>query len=607
MSLLAKVQRGRTPRPPRLLVYGTPGIGKAQPLTANVLTPTGFVELGQLRVGDPVIGSNGRPCSVLGIYPQGAKEVFRVTFRDGSSTECCDDHLWFTTTENERDRGLRGAVRTLRDIRNSLRCGTRFNHAVPRVRAVEFETKSLPVDPWLLGMYLGDGHTGTSAIITNPEADIQDRVRAAVAVDGDRVQLYDRMHMRLVSADRTGTEFKAALVRLGLAGAVAESKFVPPVYLLGSAAQRLELLRGLIDSDGYVVCPGSVEYSTVSPRLSRDFCFLVRSLGGSARVVTKRGAYTKSGVRHGCQLVYRIHASFPPEITPVSSEKHLAKWGEAEWRILHTIRDVEYVGRKECLCIRIDALDSLYVTDDFILTHNSTFGSQAPSPVFVPTEDGLDEIDCAKFPLAATLDEVLAALAELRTQPHDFETVVLDSLDWLERLIWDRVCAEFSVKNIEKADGGYARGYTHALTHWREVVDQLNLLRSQRGMVVVLIAHAKVEKFEDPEAPPYDRYSPRLHKHASALVSEWCDAVLFATRKFRTASEDAGFGRKRTIAHAIGKDGGERVLRCVGGPSCVAKNRYGLTEELPLSWAAFMAALAEHTNHQPDPEETQHG
>jgi hypothetical protein len=142
--------------------------------------------------------------------------------------------------------------------------------------------------------------------------------------------------------------------------------------------------------------------------------------------------------------------------------------------------------------------------------------------VFVPTEDGLDEIDCAKFPLAATLDEVLAALAELRTQPHDFETVVLDSLDWLERLIWDRVCAEFSVKNIEKADGGYARGYTHAVTHWREVVDQLNLLRSQRGMVVVLIAHAKVEKFEDPEAPPYadqirNRLEKSLHKRAKEL------------------------------------------------------------------------------------------
>ena len=110
-------------------------------------------------------------------------------------------------------------------------------------------------------------------------------------------------------------------------------------------------------------------------------------------------------------------------------------------------------------------------------------------------------------------------------------------------------------------------------------------------MVIMLIAHAKVEKFEDPEAPPYDRYSPRLHKHAAALVSEWSDAVLFATRKFRTQSEDGGFGRKRTIAHAVGKDGGERVIRTVGGPSCVAKNRYGLTEELPLSWNAFVNAL----------------
>ena len=236
----------------------------------------------------------------------------------------------------------------------------------------------------------------------------------------------------------------------------------------------------------------------------------------------------------------------------------------------------------------------------------STFGASAPSPVFVPTEDGLDEIDCAKFPLATTLDEVFAALAELRTQPHDFETVVLDSLDWLERLIWDRVCAEFGVKNIEKADGGYARGYMHALTYWREIIDQLSPLR-QRGMAIILIAHAKVERFEDPESSAYDRYSPRLHKHASALITEWCDAVLFATRRMRTQSEDAGFGRKRTIAHAIGKDGSERILRTVGGPSCVAKNRYRLTEELPLSWAAFMAALAEHTNHQPDPEENPHG
>jgi hypothetical protein len=226
----------------------------------------------------------------------------------------------------------------------------------------------------------------------------------------------------------------------------------------------------------------------------------------------------------------------------------------------------------------------------------STFGSQSPKPVFIQTEDGLDEINCERFPLATTYEDVAAALGDLRSEKHDYETVVIDSLDWLERLVWDRLCTEYSVKSIEKVDGGYSKGYTHALTYWREIIDQLNALRNGRGMVVLLIAHSKVERFEDPESSPYDRYSPRLHKHASALVSEWCDAVLFATRKMRTQSEDAGFNRKRTVAHAIGKDGGERILRCVGGPSCIAKNRYGIVEELPLSWTAFMAALSNNVS-----------
>lgn len=226
----------------------------------------------------------------------------------------------------------------------------------------------------------------------------------------------------------------------------------------------------------------------------------------------------------------------------------------------------------------------------------STFGSQAPKPIFIQCEDGLDEIATDRLPLATSFDDVVAALTELRNEQHDYETVVIDSADWLERLVWDKLCAQHGVTSIEKVDGGYARGYTHALTFWREIIDHLNALRNTRGMVVLLIAHSKVERFEDPESSPYDRYSPRLHKHAAALISEWCDAVLFATRKMRAQSEDAGFGRKRTIAHAIGTGGGERILRCVGGPSCVAKNRYGITEELPLSWAAFMHAL---TNNQP--------
>ena len=224
----------------------------------------------------------------------------------------------------------------------------------------------------------------------------------------------------------------------------------------------------------------------------------------------------------------------------------------------------------------------------------STVGAAAPNPIFVQTEDGLGEIDTAKFPLAKNLNDVLAALNALRDEPHDFQTVVLDSADWLERLIWDQVCAEFGVRSIEKADGGYGKGYVHALGHWRKVVALLNDLRETRGMIVIVIAHSKVERFEDPENSAYDRYTPRLHKSATSLLCEWADAVLFATKRFRVSKEQgSGFQGERAIATAIGGDGGdggERVLRTVGSPACVAKNRFGLPSEIPLSWQAFMDA-----------------
>ncbi|MBQ6352719.1 MAG: ATP-binding protein [Lentisphaeria bacterium] len=225
----------------------------------------------------------------------------------------------------------------------------------------------------------------------------------------------------------------------------------------------------------------------------------------------------------------------------------------------------------------------------------STFAASAPNPIFIQTEDGLGEINCRKFPLANSLSEVLAELAALRDEPHEYLTVVIDSADWLERLIFDEVCKEFGVRSIEKADGGYGKGYTHALTHWRKVVNLLQELRDKRGMVVILVAHAKVERFEDPENAAYDRYTPRLHKHAASLIAEWVDAVLFANKKFRVSKD----GNDRAVATPIGADGGERVIRTVGSPACIAKNRFGLPGEIPLSWTAFINAYqkVQEANH----------
>jgi hypothetical protein len=225
----------------------------------------------------------------------------------------------------------------------------------------------------------------------------------------------------------------------------------------------------------------------------------------------------------------------------------------------------------------------------------STWASKAPSPIFLPTEDGLDSIDCETFTWedgkrkrAKDFQEVREALTGLANEPHSFRTVVIDSADWLEKLILANVCRRFGKKNIE--DIGYAKGYTYALDEWTETLDLLTKCRT-RGMCVILNAHAKIERFEDPENPSYDRYSPRLHKHAQALLTEWVDAVLFATRKMTTKREDDTDKTSRQLAVPVGKDGGERILRTVGGPACVAKNRYDLPPELPLSWGAFADGL----------------
>lgn len=586
MSLLKTIQSGRENRPPRLMIYGGEGVGKAQPLDALVLTPTGFIPMADVRVGAEVIGRDGKAHDVLAVYPQGEKEVFRVTFRDGSSCECCDDHLWLTQTRHERDMGLPGAVRDLRSIRRTLRYGTHFNHAVPRVSPVEFAPSvELPIDPWLLGIYLAEGTSSHGACISNTESDIQNRVgRALCASDKAKSDARQTRISRRVPRNHTPSDFVKSLRDMGLCGKRSGEKFIPQPFLLASVDERLELLRGLCDGDGFVRAPGAIELCTASPRMAKDVMFLVRSLGGACATTVRPGKYTKNGVTHIVQDSHRISIVFTNGLVPVASMKQIGKWKQPEWMIRHTIRAVESIGRKACQCIVVDAPDSLYVTDDFIVTHNSTMGAHAPAPIFIQTEDGLGQIDCAKFPLAKSFGDVIAQLESVRDEAHEFQSLVIDSLDWLERLVWDEVCREFGVRSIEKADGGYGKGYTHALTQWRKVVSLLEQIRDKRNMVIILIAHAKVERFEDPENAAYDRYTPRLHKHACSLICEWVDAVLFATRRMRVDKDNGK-------ASPVGADGGERVLRTNGSPACIAKNRYSLPSEIPLSWAGFIAGI----------------
>jgi len=211
----------------------------------------------------------------------------------------------------------------------------------------------------------------------------------------------------------------------------------------------------------------------------------------------------------------------------------------------------------------------------------STWATQAPAPIFLPTEEGLNNLDTQTFPLLVSWENVQEAVEALYTEDHAYRTVVIDSLDRLEQLIWGDVCVEHRLKNIEEA--GYGKGYVYALSRWNWIFQGLDALRSQRGMAVILIAHAKIERFEAPETSSYDRYGVRLHKTAAAVVQEWADEVLFATYEVFVKVERGGFGKEK--GKAVGQ--GNRILRTSERPFASAKNRLGLPDEIPFQWSEF--------------------
>lgn len=223
----------------------------------------------------------------------------------------------------------------------------------------------------------------------------------------------------------------------------------------------------------------------------------------------------------------------------------------------------------------------------------TTFAANAERPVVIATEDGLGAIDVPHFPLAKSFEAVMEALVALYSESHEFTTVVVDSIDWLEPLIWKRACEENKWGSIEEP--GYGKGYVAALDLWRQYLEGLNALRDERGMTVIQIAHTDIKRFDSPEHEPYDRYIIKLHARAAALLQEHSDVVLFANYRISTVKSDVGFNKK--VTRALGS--GERVLYTAERPAFLAKNRYSLPDTLPLDWSAFAAAMPQLTPEDP--------
>jgi replicative DNA helicase len=404
-----------------LIVAALPSVGKAQPLDAKVLTPSGFVDMGSIRVGDDVIAADGTSTKVVGVFPQGVKDIYRVEFSDNTSTECCNEHLWFTTTRSDQVCGKPGTVSSLEQIRASLLCekaSDRPNHVVPWVSPVHFE-KSAPliIDPYVLGVYLGDGDSSSSGSVRihSRDAGVYDEVERLLP-EGDHLSGDNSYKSRHVCRERvagSSRNYKSILstmlVELGLAGLGSTEKFVPDEYLYQPVAERLALLQGLCDTDGYAWGTGA-EYVTTSERLRDAVIFLARSLGGHVHVKRKIPTCMYKGEKVTGATAWRLNILFDNGIIPFRLPRKVAKM-EPRIKAKHRlIVGVEYVGKKLAQCIEIEHSRHLYVTDNFIVTHNTAM------LIDVAHNVAARGVPCYVNSLEMTTDRVSLRLLARRTQ-----------------------------------------------------------------------------------------------------------------------------------------------------------------------------------------------
>lgn len=389
---LPTLGRLRTVIPGEMVVFlGATGIGKAQPLNASVATPTGFQPIGSIKPGHLVIGADGRPVRVNGIFPQGRKAVYRVILSDGTQTRCCAEHLWSTETWIDRHAKRNPGFTTKKtsDILSTIQHRDhRRNHALPLHQPVHFAGQwPTPLNPWLLGALIGDGKCGSGNVcFFKPETDLTSKVETLLPPGDTCLPVEGGLRIKLHKRSwRKSSNTAHALEQLGLR-VHSEHKFIPRECLMAPIEDRLELLRGLMDTDGHVA-GSSVEYSTSSEKLMHGVAFLARSLGYVVSRPKRRiPKYSHRGKKLEGLPSWRCHIHLRDGLpVPVSSIKHLSRIKTPKNKFHRAITAIEPDGEEECVCISVDATDGLYLTDDFIPTHNTAILSNiallaAPMP-----------------------------------------------------------------------------------------------------------------------------------------------------------------------------------------------------------------------------------
>lgn len=501
MSLIKKPSELAPKSTLSILIYGQPGTGKAQPLFSRVLTDSGFKEMGSINVGDTVMSVSGIPQKVVGVFPQGMRPVYKVETNDGAVALCDAEHIWTVrnstgnsrkagwrnmTLENMLSKGIMCPVSPSRKASNRKPI-PRFE--IPVMSPAEYTKKEYLIDPYILGVLLGDGSlVGDVVRFSNPDMDawINEEVSRRLPEDYE-LSRYDGCscpYYNIVLKDKIkGRGFIRLVDKLGLCVHSGE-KFIPEEYFLGSVQQRLDLLRGLMDTDGSSHEGCKIYYSTTSAKLAGDIVELVRSLGGIATI-----AYYEREDKDSAEYAVRIKLN----LCPFSLERKAKNWHESS--ISRYIVSAEYVGEFPCQCIKVSDDSELYITDEYIVTHNTSIACSAPNAVLFDYDGGVHRINPAhQIPTVQieSWEQTQEALAEIDAEMPECKTIIIDTvgkmLDYMSASI---------IRNdsrMGQRDGSLAlKGYGVRKTMFVNFIKQLAV----SGRNVVFVAHEKEDKNND--------------------------------------------------------------------------------------------------------------
>ena len=379
------------------------GEGRAEWVDNMIYTPTGKVKIGTIKIGDYVIGSDGNKTKVKGVYPQGKKELYRVSFNDGFSILVCKEHLWkvYPNSMDKKDGHVISVEQMLnkdesidskgigqnswKKYKTSSFYKTPYGHCkwrIPIVEPIIFEDNILPVDPYFLGLLLGDGCLTTRGIkYASNDQELLDYISSILPEDISVKQMAKYSYN--ISTNLSRNSLTKKLRDIGIMGKGAATKFIPEIYKISSVQNRLSILQGLLDTDGYCGNHGA-EFYSISERLANDVVELTQSLGGVARI---RKKITNRKIRNGVGFVYIVRVNLPPQFNPFKLTRKASKYYTST-KFSRYISDISFERIDDAVCISVENEDSLYVTEHAFVTHNTTTSDSLCS-IFIyknPTE-----------------------------------------------------------------------------------------------------------------------------------------------------------------------------------------------------------------------------